>query len=412
MAGDTPRILISRKHPVQQSITLKAAVRGVLAVPVILLLGAGIWSTVRLSKGDLLFRQNTVDSVSRAVEQDPKNGRYYAWLAELLEFEGRDSTAALDTAARLNPMDSRVWIRRGLNAEVAGRRAEAEKNLLHAAEIDRLMEPRWTLMNFYFRQQDEAAFWQWAHQAFLVSYGERSAMFELCWQMRQDGSLIASKALPPDDVVLTQFLRFLMGKGQVEQAAIIAEGIAPRAGPDSAPLFEECVRRLVERKHVERAVGLWNAMSDRGLVKFGKLDPAAGKSLTNGTFALFPTGAPFDWQYGNPNGVSALRVPDGLRLTLSGSQNEGCELLRQWMPLVAGRQYRLQATYQPAELSGAGGVRLRVGDRWVALQGEAVALNFTGSGMEAVVVEYRRPAGQVRAEGRLILKEISLGFAE
>ena len=116
-----------------------------------MLLTLGMYSSIRLAYADWLFRQNGIESVARASRLDPANGAYQAWLAELLENDGQDAAKELEAAARLSPLSSRVWIRRGLSAESNGDRALAEQLLLRAAEVDRLMEPRWTLMNFYFR---------------------------------------------------------------------------------------------------------------------------------------------------------------------------------------------------------------------------------------------------------------------
>ena len=96
-------------------------------------LGWGCCFSVRLAWADALFRANTAASVKRATEIDPGNSSYHAWLAEILEHDGRDPGAELELASKLNPSDSAMWIRRGLRAESEGDYAGAERLLLHAA---------------------------------------------------------------------------------------------------------------------------------------------------------------------------------------------------------------------------------------------------------------------------------------
>src|SRR5258708_1478531 len=125
---------------------------------------AGYWP-VRLAWADWRFRENTYASVRRAVELDPANARYHAWLAEFEEDEARDPSRELAIASTLNPNDSAIWIRRGLRAESQRDFGQAEEFLLKAAAIDKLYAPRWALANYYARKGDTERMWPWIRQA-------------------------------------------------------------------------------------------------------------------------------------------------------------------------------------------------------------------------------------------------------
>ena len=403
----------------KESIPLKVGLRVALLIPCAAALVYGSYVSLRLSYADLLFHKNTTASVQRAAEIEPRNGRYQAWLAELLENDGRDGTRALNEAARLNPLDSRVWIRLGLNAETAGDRGRAERLLLHAASIDRLFEPRWALMNFYFRCGNEEQFWNWARQAFRISYGDRAPMFELCWRMREDAALMEAKALPADGPLLTQFVRFLAEKGRLVEAAALSERLVAQARPEDADAFKNVAERLAEAGDMARAVRLWNALCDRRLLPFAPLDPARGQSVTNGSFAEDPTGAGFDWRVTPATGVSSGRMTasGGYRFTFAGTQPDACDLIAQTVPLEPSRSYRLRLSYRTSGISGASGLRLHAldgavmdlaSDEWTT-----ATLLFSSGASRAgtITVDYRRPAGAVRIEGRLELREVVLEFA-
>ena len=116
----------------------------------------------------------------------PENGEYLAALALQAEYSGQDSTPLLEEIARLNPRASAPRIRLGLAAELRGDAKQAERWLQEAFSVDRQFETRWTLANFYFRQGKPDEFWTWMRSALEMSYGDRVAAFDLCWQMTNE----------------------------------------------------------------------------------------------------------------------------------------------------------------------------------------------------------------------------------
>ena len=374
---------------------------------------------MRLSYADWLYRQNTTGDVKEAVRLDPRNGRYRAWLAELLDNEGEDAASEWAAAARLNPMDSRVWIREGLNAEGQGRLAEAERLYLHAAEIDRLLEPRWTLMNFYFRTGDGDGFWRWAREAFAISYGDRKPLFDLCWRVRQDASFIESRALPANYAVQLQFMNFLLAKGRLEDAAGVAGRIAGEAPAADARAFEQCVEQLLSGGRPAAALKLWNSLCVRRMIARAKLDAAAGVSLTDGGFEYEPAGLGFDWRVGAAPGVAAIWMndPHRMRFTFSGKEPDQAVLLSQVIPVDPASRYELRFEYRTWGIAPGTGIRVRgFGGTTPDLSSEDWArqsLRFEAGGRETgtIALEYQRPLGVVRVEGTLDIRDVRLEFA-
>ena len=69
----------------------------------------------------------------------------------------------LKRAVELNPFNVEAWIQLGLTFEMERHdAASAERYFLRAAQVDRMFLPKWTLTNFYFRQQNEREFFRWA----------------------------------------------------------------------------------------------------------------------------------------------------------------------------------------------------------------------------------------------------------
>ena len=134
----------------------------VVALLAIVLAGA---YSIRLAMADAAFRKHTPEAVARALEILPDRASYLLLRALQMDYDGADSTALLERAARVNPVSSAPRIRLGLAAETRGDFPGAEKWLLDAARVDRQFEPRWTLANFYFRRERAGLFWKWMRGA-------------------------------------------------------------------------------------------------------------------------------------------------------------------------------------------------------------------------------------------------------
>src|SRR5439155_1177891 len=216
------------------------------ALAAVVVLAVATYWTLRLAVASQLTSAKSLDAMARAVRLAPGNAQYFAWLAEYREAAGLDPDPALAAAARLNPMDSAVKIRRGLRAEFQNDFAAAEKFLLEAAAVDKLFDPRATLMNFYFRRNRPEPFWRWSREAFAIGYGDLTSLFRLCWRMTADPELIRTRALPADRQVLRKYLRFLVAENHMDAAEPIASQLATvGASEDVSAVLDFIDRRPV-----------------------------------------------------------------------------------------------------------------------------------------------------------------------
>jgi len=380
-------------------------------------LGVASYWSIRLAYADMLFRENTAASVERAVELDAANARYRAWLAEIQEYEGRDPSAALETASILNPSDSAIWIRRGLRAESRSDFANAEEFLLHGAAIDKLYAPRWALANYYARRGDLERFWPWVRSALEIGYDDLTSVFRLCWSLSSDAELIRSQAIPPQSSVLRKYLAFLTREDHLDAAVPVARSILSQAGPTDTPVLLDYCDRLIEKKQTSSALGIWNALSQRRLIPFTPLDPVLGLAITNGAFQSELLQRGFDWRLSAEPEISAARSssPPALRFRLSGKQPEHCELLSQFIPLAHGT-YRLGFEYKTS-LGSRSGLRLIVGDlaRSSELNGaewEQAQVIFRSDrpSLARLRLVYERESGAARAEGEIWLRNATIGL--
>ena len=357
---------------------------------------ASYW-TIRLAVAEQLFRANSLVAAVRSTQLDPNNARYFTALAEYQETEGLDPKPALAAASRLNPLDSSVWIRRGLRAEFEGDFGQAENFLLEAARVDKLFDPRATLANYYFRRNNPEAFWRWTREALAIHYGDLTSLFRLCWRMSDDPELIRSRALPP----AREYLRFLLDENRLDAAEPVAHQLARAATTDDAAVLLDFVDRcLATRAHISSAVTVWNAVPDQKIV----LDR--------------PTSRGFDWRVSQEPEISAAPAsPRGLRIDLSGKEPEQCELLARFVPLSPGTKCRLSFSYQTSGFPAESGLQWRIlgaaspflsSDDW---QLRELTFSTGDATLARLALVYSRVVGTSRLEGWIALRDIELECA-
>ena len=128
-------------------------------------LAVSVWYSVTVARADLYYRENSLASAQAAVRLAPGNAVYHALLAEWLEADGANPDAELKKTTDLSPRESIYWIRQAFRAEVERKFEESERFLTEAYRVDHGFDPRWALMNYYFRRGMTPQFWKAAREA-------------------------------------------------------------------------------------------------------------------------------------------------------------------------------------------------------------------------------------------------------
>lgn len=374
----------------------------------LLALAAASWWSIRLARADAAFRQRTPAEVAHAIDLEPENGEYLAALALQAEYSGQDATQLLEEAARLNPRSSAPRIRLGLAAELRGDPNTAERWLKEAFSIDRQFETRWTLANFYFRQGNPDEFWTWMKSALEMSYGDRVAAFDLCWQESNDANEILTRAIPGRREVVASYLIYVLNHHRQPAIAGAASRLAKIRTPDDLQLLYAATDALLDSGETSQAADLWQAL--------GNPRP---QGITHPDFEQPRSGHGFDWILAELSGVTqvALEVP-GRRIRFSGQQPESCDLLREVVAgLHPGAAYTLHWESRTQGMPSPTGLTWRIagrtGDVEASEDWSAGNMVFTPDSDHAVLVlAYRRPQGQVRTEGSVDLRQVVTSSAE
>jgi hypothetical protein len=402
---------------------VKISLQRAAALACAALLALAAYRSILLARADILSRQPSPDALAAALRLTPGNAQYWRRWADLVDETGQSPGDAYDRAAALDPYDSSLLTLTGLRAEAAHDFPRAERELLQAARVDRLFDPRWTLANFYFRRSDATHFWPWASSALAWAYGDRRPLYDLCWSMTSDAVFLLRNVIPDTPAVRGDYLAYLLDRNRLDAAEAVAASLD--AAPSGADLLLSYTNRMLEAQRWGAALTVWNRLCQRGIVAYGALDPAHGQSLTNGDFRFDPLAAGFDWRLADIDGITSFRSvsPPALRLTFSGKQPERCDVLRQSLPVLPGTRYRLTFDYRAPSNEAQTGLQWRLLDPATGAALPALSPPLSGPYWQTsdvsftvppnlhgllLVLAYRRVPGTVRLEGECWLRNLCL----
>ncbi|MEP7364017.1 MAG: hypothetical protein ABI972_12240 [Acidobacteriota bacterium] len=246
----------------------------------------------------------------------------------------------------LHPLYAPAWIRLGLDQEMQGHKAEAERTLLHAATIDHTFLPQWTLANFYFRQGREELFWDRTRRAVAVYQGDLTGVFQLSLRVDDDPLHVWGLLRPPFPAARMDLMRVLLAGGHFTAASRVADLMASAHLRDTRDVLLNACDQANLDGEFDAAVGFWNAAARNGWIARPVLDAAKGIHLADGAFQHQPMGACFDWRLPVQDGVSfQAGAPAGLRIRMTGRQAASTVLAAVRIPIEPRRRYRLTWRY-------------------------------------------------------------------
>ena len=393
---------------------MKTAIRALALAAALIGSGVGIAWSVRLAIADYWFRKETPQATQKAIDWTPGRADYHVRLALLVgEDHPSEAIEALRQAVTLNPHSSRPWIELGLRYEAENRFAEAEKALLRAAEIDKQYEPRWSLMNYYFRRDQTEPFWEWATAAVPMIYGDPSPLFHLCGRVSEDGQLIDRLQIHKVELQAA-YLFYLVDMGRADLAGAASRRLLESDRAGDVPLLLDACDRLIDGHRVDDAAAIWNGLAARDRVRRTPISD----------FSTSPTGHGFDWRLPIVEGVSAAREekPSGLRLTFSGSEPEQAEVLTQYEPVLGDTAYDFSFRYRTRQIDAGTGLAWRILDAAtgrVIHDGQDLAADEPVTKqvsfrtppecrMIRLALSYQRRPGTVRIAGYIVLQQAGI----
>ncbi|HEY3938826.1 MAG TPA: hypothetical protein VGL97_15440 [Bryobacteraceae bacterium] len=384
---------------------------------------AGALYSGLLARADWLFHLDTATSVPAAVHLVPYNSAY---LARLASWEPEERNQLLHRAVELNPYDYESWIQLGLLSEMRqGDAKAAESDYLRAAAVNHMFLPKWTLTNFYFRQQNATEFFHWANATLQITPYSSDPIFAQMWLMSQDAGKLAA-VIPDRPRILLQYAWYLSNNHQFGAIPQTLQRLIAAVGEDNPrdwgrdDLIASMVDRILADGDPHDALQVWSVLKDAGWIR--QRVPDSNRPLTNGDFHIPFFRHGFDWVPVDSAGVRVEQFPDEpvARITLSGDQPDHCVVLQQYVPIEAGAAYHLQWQVKAQNLTGESGLAWHLHPVQIKTTGDLVSGDLLASPFAwkfrpsfappgfLLSLEYTRPLGHTRAAGVAMLQNVSL----
>jgi hypothetical protein len=376
------------------------------------------------ARAGFLSEQNTAAAAEAAVELVPYNGSYIAALAP---WEPAQKIALLHRAVELNPFDAESWIQLGLAAEMEQHDIPAAgRYYLQAWQVDHMFLPRWTLTNFYFRQQRPSEFFRWAEATLQITPYPADPVFSQMWVMSQHLGELATH-IPDRPGILLQYASFLANAHRYAAVPPIVRRLVLAAGPRNPADYGRddqiapTVDRLLAAGDVASALDIWKSMSQAKWIDLAV--PTSAHPLSNGDFRVPFFRHGFDWAPISSPGVAIEQFPaaKNVRITFSGTEPEHFVLLQQYLLLDPNCRYRLrwQAPSHGIELPSGLVWRLHgiQNDSQTNVAAGELLSNPPGNWdftppanaiLCLLTLEYTRPLGSTRLSGDVTLQSVSL----
>ena len=328
---------------------MKALVTLICRVLFIALCGLAAWRSVRIAMADWVASTGTLDALQRATRYAPGNARLLARIAIARSDAGDPSPGvddALRRAAQTNPFDSNLFMTLGLREEFSGDKAQAEADLVHAAEIDHQFKPAWTLANYYYRANQPDKGWPMIERILhLDPLGfDPTPVFELCWRQAPNDPGKILSLIPKRGHRPIQYLAFLMSTQRTDTALDVWREALASADPADASdvaTLTGFVDTLANADRIQQAVDVWNQLVDRGTIQSGRLDPAKGISVADPDFQFPSKARAFGWRVAEIPGVSTSGFTGSLNFEINGDEPQSFTVLSLFVPLVSASRYRL-----------------------------------------------------------------------
>lgn len=377
-----------------------------------------------LARAQYLFEKDNAASVASAVRLVSYNAEYVARLAAWTPHE---RIALLHRAVQLNPFDSGSWIQLGLHSELQDKDyAAAERYYRKAAEVNHTYLAKWTLANFYFRRGNEGQFFRWAKETLAITPYSPDPVFTQMWLMSPDATRIAA-GVPDRPQTLLRYAWFLTNNRRYGSIAPIVQRLVNRVGSANPRLWgrDDLIAaiedRLLAAGDDQTALQIWSTMRRAGWIS--QTVPSGANPLTNGDFRtpFYPHG--FGWVPLESPGISFSQYADqaSVRFEFSGNEAEHSSVLRQYVPVVPERFYRLSWRASGDDPSSPSGLAWHVrpiatGNTEEMTSGDLLDPKKPDWQVHIpanvrlclLTLEYNRPLGTMRARGSVLIGSVAM----
>ena len=319
----------------------------------------------------------------------------------------------LRLAAKLSPLDYRMWLALGRGLDRQGKGDEARQAFEKAIALaPNHFDPHWALGNYLLRNGRRDPAFAELSAALRSRPSSLDLIFEYAWREFGGNAMAIARVLKPPDSVRAQFVSYFIDRGKEPDALVIwREGgfdqIAPEIG------VRTVAESLIRNDHVADAHAVWFASKNTD-----HPGPDSGSLLANGDFEreiTIDSVVPFlTWKIATQRGLT-IALDNQVKQTGSQSYRSGFDIREnsdvvfasQTVPVRRSTAYRLSFAARTRGFENLSNPQLEVFDTGKAERMTHILpqmkngdsdwkyydLDFTTSAAtDAVTVKVRRPA--------------------
>jgi tetratricopeptide (TPR) repeat protein len=267
-----------------------------------------IYLTGRQAVAAWYFQEQTPDSIHKAIHWGPRNAKYYATLARILQFsQDQEGPAELvqlyEAATRLSPHQAQYWAGLAGAYEWAGRLEDAARAYERARQLfPNSPDINWSAANFHVRRGETGEALHALRKTLLADPEMRRHVFELAWHAGANSKLILEETVPDSPDILFPYISYLIDTQRMDEAEQAWSRLLERG-----PRFEvreafPYLDALIQHRRVDHLRAAWGAVAERfpGQVPGQSSD---SDLVTNGSFEQEILNGGLDWRITPVEGV-------------------------------------------------------------------------------------------------------------
>jgi len=293
-------------------------IRVILALIFILSAVAFIYRSCNVFLADRIVRsEQSIESYSRALRYDPSNASLWWQRGRLHYYSIQDiniseAISDYEQALELNPRLSGAWMDISDAFEQTGKFLQAEEALEQAFKIQPYSPMiRWKAGNFFLRRGNLTKMYECFEITCRYDATKLGIAIETAWKIDPAHEEILHKLIPDDFQSNLRYLRFLVGKNELDLASAawqrcLKNTIPPDYNFKPSALFGY-INRLLLKNRISEALQAWDSVLQKALTGLSDLRneeyrSAGEKSeapnlIWNGSFENELLNGGFGWRY-------------------------------------------------------------------------------------------------------------------
>ncbi|MDP2158126.1 MAG: hypothetical protein Q8K68_10515, partial [Nitrospirota bacterium] len=303
--------------------------------------------------------------------------------------------AAYQESLKRSPLQPGVWIDLSKAYQMNDQTSEAEHALGRAVKLNpNNPSLLWEAATFWLMNNMTEKAAAALRQYLLLEPAVQPMVYDLCWKLRLENSVIISTIVPQSYTYQSGYLSYLMAAKKAAEAADVWKSLDPNSVEKKD--FIAYTNFLLGNSLYAEAETVWNEVTAKIEGMHGR---EANSLLWNHGFESEPLNGGFDWRITEAEGVNVF-IDDTIKMTGSrslgvvfdGQHNPDITIAWQVVPIIPGAHYSLRTYIKTDSITTKNGIFMQLqGHNCTGLEARTDSVLGTGYWHE-ITVDFEAPA--------------------